>query len=75
MSNEAERIPRVPFPPQGRATPMRLAPRPTGTLEAILAGIEAETPDSRLVQDLDRIERALARLERVMRLAVEGGRR
>ncbi|MGG5810816.1 hypothetical protein [Falsiroseomonas sp. CW058] len=81
MNDEAERVPRVPFPagpphPAARqALPARVPPRPTGTLEEILARIEAEAPPSRLATDLDRIERALSRLEQAMREALEDDQR
>lgn len=65
---EAERIARIPFPDPFR-TPARRAPRPTGTLEEILAGIEAASPAVRLDDDLSRIERALTRVEQALRLA------
>jgi hypothetical protein len=68
MTDEAERIRPVPFPEGPRGTPARRPPRPTGTLEEILAGIEAATPEERLTDDLTRIERALARVERVLGL-------
>jgi hypothetical protein len=72
MTDEAERIRRVPFPGAPSGTPARRAPRPTGTLEEILAGIEATTPAERLVDDLTRIERALSRVERVLGLPGDG---
>jgi hypothetical protein len=66
MTDEAERIRRVPFP--APVPPAQRQPRPTGTLEEILARIEAATPERRLEDDLTRIETALARLERALRL-------
>lgn len=70
MNEEAERVRGYQFPGPG-SMPARTAPRPTGTLEAILAGVQATPPEARLVEDLDRIEQALARLERAMREALE----
>jgi hypothetical protein len=75
MSDEAERIPRVRFPETSRATPARAAPRPTGTLEEILSRIEAAPPAARLEDDLTRIERALSRLEAVLRQAMRDQQR
>jgi hypothetical protein len=67
MSDEAERIRSVRFPDRA-GTPARPRPRPTGTLEEILSRIDATLPADRLAHDLDRIEGALARLERAMRM-------
>jgi hypothetical protein len=59
------------FPPQGPtlagAPPAeRAAPRPSGTLAEILSGLAATTPEAQLTDDLTRIERALARVERAL---------
>lgn len=44
----------------------RGAPRPSGTLAEILSGLAATTPEAQLTDDLTRIERALARVERAL---------
>ena len=71
MTDEAERVHGVRFPGADARAPARTPPRATGTLEEILAGIEADTPAARLTHDLDRIERALAALEQALRAAHE----
>jgi hypothetical protein len=70
MTDEAERIPRVRFPDAAQAPPPPRPPRPTGTLQEILSSIAATPPANRLEDDLTRIERALARLEAVLRQAM-----
>ena len=69
--DDAERVHGVRFPGADGRAPARTPPRATGTLEEILAGIEADPPAARLAGDLNRIERALARLEQAMRDAQE----
>ena len=69
MSDDAERVHGVRFPGADARAPARTPPRATGTLEEILAGIEADTPAARLAHDLNRIERALAALEQALREA------
>lgn len=49
----------------------RLPGRPTGTLRAILTGAHREGRPAGLDADLDRIDAALARLERMIRAAME----
>jgi len=75
MSDDSERVHGVPWPGHAPAAhgaaPHRSPPAPGGTLGEILAGIEAEAPEARLARDLDRIERALIRLEQAMREAQE----
>jgi hypothetical protein len=72
MSDEAERVHGYRFP--GNA-PSRAAPRPSGTLEEILAGLNAPQTENRIDADFDRIERALARLEQAVREALEQDQR
>lgn len=64
---EAERVHGYHYPAN---PPARMAPRPTGTLAEIYAGIDADTPAARLNQDLDRIEQSLARLEQAVQEAM-----
>jgi len=71
MSDEAERIHGYRFP---GPTPARTAPRATGTLEELLAGIDATPPGVRIDQDFGRIETALARLEQALRDSLEEDR-
>ena len=68
MSEEAERIHGYRFP---GSAPARATPRPSGTLEEILAGIEATPLSRRIDEDFARIETALARLEQAVREALE----
>jgi hypothetical protein len=72
MSDEAERIHGYRFPGPAVA---RAAPRPTGTLEEILAGVDATPLDRRIDEDFGRIERALLRLEQAVREALEDDQR
>ncbi|MBX9593437.1 MAG: hypothetical protein K2X46_03670 [Roseomonas sp.] len=66
--HEAERVHGHRFP---QNQPARVPQRPTGTLAEIYAGIDADTPAARLNQDLDRIERSLAKLEQAVQEAFE----
>jgi hypothetical protein len=67
-SDDAERVHGYRFP---HHQPGRMTPRPTGTLEEIYARIDASSPAARLGEDLDRVERALLRLEQAVREALE----
>lgn len=72
MSDEAERTYGYRFP--GPA-PARTAPRPSGTLEEILASMNAPQVENRVDADFTRIEHALSRLEQAVRDALEEDRR
>jgi len=71
MNDEAERVHGYRFP----GAPSRTAPRATGTLEELLAGVDATPLGRRIDQDFTRVERALTRLEQAVRDALEDDKR
>jgi len=71
VSDEAERVHGYRFP----GAPSRTAPRATGTLEELLAGVDATPLGHRIDQDFTRVERALTRLEQAVRDALEDDKR
>ena len=67
MSDDAERVHGYRFP----GLPSRTAPRATGTLEELLAGIDATPLGRRIEDDFARVECALTRLEQAVRDALK----